>query len=83
MDVVPHRELTRRLSSVRRTATPASTLPTVREINMFGLGSRLIAVCRRLAVCLLASESSRLGLSGTSVSHSTEIQQRASMCGIR
>ena len=27
--------LTRRLSSVRRTATPASTLPTVREISIF------------------------------------------------
>ena len=29
-----HREPTRRLSSVRRTATPASTLPTVREMSM-------------------------------------------------
>ena len=34
LDIVSHQKLTRRLSSVRRTATPASTLPTVREINM-------------------------------------------------
>lgn len=32
------KELTSRLSWVRRTATPASTLPTVKETNMVVIG---------------------------------------------
>lgn len=43
---------TRRLSCVSRTATPASTLPTVNEINMTRL--RCMDDCRGLVVMLVA-----------------------------
>ena len=48
------RRRTKRLSSVRRTATPASTLPTVRDISILvweGIGSYGVDVsrCRELS----------------------------------
>jgi hypothetical protein len=36
--------LTSRLSSVKRTATPASTLPTVKETNILGGENRILTV---------------------------------------
>lgn len=63
---------TKRLSSVRSTATPASTLPTVRDISILvwgGIGSCGIDVSRKSRVKLQPSKKALYPISSKTENH--------------
>lgn len=55
---------TRRLSSVSRTATPASTLPTVRDISILIEGNWSLEIYREYVAIKVSRELHHIGQSG-------------------